>query len=147
MISPIKLHFFYFLSIFPQVVEASPSAPLESFYFIGCYIHEKTIPLHNGVIIWKYCPRYWCFVRRIHRSPMDYPHKGQWRGALVFSLISAWTNGWVNNRDAGDLRRHHAHYDVAVTNNKEIYEMLILRSLKHNLCNDKLRNMVRVTLL
>ena len=27
-------------------------------------------------------------------------HKGQWRGALVFSLICVWTNGWVNNRDA-----------------------------------------------
>ena len=23
-------------------------------------------------------------------------------------------NGWVNNRDAGDLRRHRAHYDVTV---------------------------------
>ena len=29
-------------------------------------------------------------------------------------LISAWINGWVNNRDAGDLRRHGAHYDVIV---------------------------------
>ena len=27
-------------------------------------------------------------------------------------LWSAWTNGWANNRDVGDLRRHHAHYDV-----------------------------------
>ena len=41
-------------------------------------------------------------------------HKGQWRGVLMFSLICAWTNGWVNNRDAGDLRRHRAHYDVFV---------------------------------
>ena len=40
------------------------------------------------------------------------PHKGQWRGALMFSLI--WINGWVNNREAGDLRRH---YDVNVMNN------------------------------
>ena len=23
-------------------------------------------------------------------------------------------NGWVNNREAGDLRRHRAHYDVIV---------------------------------
>ena len=38
--------------------------------------------------------------------------KGQWRGALIFSLIYAWVNGWVNNREAGDLRRHRAHYDV-----------------------------------
>ena len=43
------------------------------------------------------------------------PHKCQWRGALVFSLIWAWINGWVNNREAGDLRRQRAHYDVIVT--------------------------------
>ena len=41
-------------------------------------------------------------------------HKGQWRGALVFSLICAWTNGWANHRDAGDLRRHHTNYDVTL---------------------------------
>ena len=33
---------------------------------------------------------------------------------LLFCLICAWTNGWVNNRDAGDLRRHRAHYDITV---------------------------------
>ena len=42
------------------------------------------------------------------------PHKGQWRGALMFSLICVWINGWVNNREAGDLRRSCAHYDVIV---------------------------------
>ena len=42
-------------------------------------------------------------------------HKGQWRRALIFSLICAWINGWVNNRAAGDLRRHRVHYDVTVT--------------------------------
>ena len=45
-------------------------------------------------------------------SPVNSPYKGQWRGALVFS--STWTNGWENNRDAGDLRRHRSHYDVTV---------------------------------
>ena len=25
-----------------------------------------------------------------------------------------WINGWANNREAGDLRRYHAHYDVTV---------------------------------
>ena len=49
-------------------------------------------------------------VRGIHRSP----HKGQWRWALMFSLICVWINGWVNIREAGDLRRYHAHYDVIV---------------------------------
>ena len=40
---------------------------------------------------------------------------GQWRGALMFSLICARTNSWANKVDAGDLRRHRAHYDVIVT--------------------------------
>ena len=47
-------------------------------------------------------------------SPVNSPHKGQWRGALMFSLICAWINSWVNNQDAGDLRRHRTQYDVAV---------------------------------
>ena len=42
------------------------------------------------------------------------PHKGQWRGALMLSLICFWINGWVNNREAGDLKRHRGHYDVIV---------------------------------
>ena len=42
----------------------------------------------------------------------DSPHKGLWSGALVFSLICAWTHGWASNRDADDLRRHHNQYDV-----------------------------------
>ena len=41
------------------------------------------------------------------------PHKGH-KGALMFSLICTRINGWVNNDDAGDLRRHHAHYEVTL---------------------------------
>ena len=67
--------------------------------------------VHDDVIKRKHFPRYWSFVRGIHRSPMNSPHKGQWRGALMFSLISPWTNGY---RDAGELRRYRAHYDVTV---------------------------------
>ena len=40
-------------------------------------------------------------------------HKGQWRGALMFSLIFAWANGWTNHRDAGDLRRQWRHYNAS----------------------------------
>ena len=47
-------------------------------------------------------------------SPVNSPHKGQWHGALMFSLICTWTNCWINNRDTGDLRRHCAHYDVTL---------------------------------
>ena len=44
--------------------------------------------------------RYWPFVRGIHRWPVNSPHKGQWRWALMFSLICAWINGWLINREA-----------------------------------------------
>ena len=69
---------------------------------------------HDDVIKWKQFPRYWPFVRGIHRSPVNSPQKAQWRRALMFLLICAWRNGWVNNREAGDLRRHRTHYDVTV---------------------------------
>ena len=45
---------------------------------------------------------------------VNYPHKGQWHGALMFSLICAWIDGCVNNHKAGDLRRHHTHFDTIV---------------------------------
>ena len=61
---------------------------------------------HDDVIKCKHFPRYWPFVRGIHRSPVNSPHKGQWRGALMFSLICSWINDWVNNREAGEFRRH-----------------------------------------
>ena len=70
--------------------------------------------LHDDVIKWKDFPRYWPFLWGIHRSTMNSPHKGRWRGALVFSLICAWTNGSVNNLETGDLRCHRTHYDVTV---------------------------------
>ena len=60
---------------------------------------------HDDVIKWKHFPRYWPFMRGIHRSPVNFPHKGKWRGDLIFSLIYVWINGWVNNREAGDLRQ------------------------------------------
>ena len=70
---------------------------------------------NDDVIKWIHFPSYWPFVRGIHLSPVNSPHKGQWRGALVFSLICVWKkNAWVHNRGAGDLRRHLSHYDVIV---------------------------------
>ena len=69
---------------------------------------------HDDVIKLKHCPLYLPFVRGIHRSQVNSPHKGQWCGALMFSLICAWINTWVNNRETGDLRRHCAHFDVIV---------------------------------
>ena len=63
---------------------------------------------HDDVIKWNHFPRYRPFVRGIHRSPVNSLHKGQWRGALMLSLICTWIYGWVNNHESGDLRRHRA---------------------------------------
>ena len=70
---------------------------------------------HDDVIKWKHFPRYWSFVRGIHRSgPGEFPSQRPVSGALMFPLICAWINGWINNRKAGDLRRHRTLYDVSV---------------------------------
>ena len=71
-----------------------------------CHQISEDSDYHDDVIKWKHFPCYWPFVQGIHRSPVNSPHKGQWRGALVVSLIWAWINGWVNNREAVELRRH-----------------------------------------
>ena len=75
---------------------------------------------HDDVIKWKHFPRYWPFVRGIHRSPVISPHKGQRRGAFMFSLICVWINGWVNNGETGGLRRHRPHNDVIVMIHRQL---------------------------
>ena len=81
--------------------------------FCSALIPSARMLSHDDVIKWKHFPRYWPFVRGIHRSAVNSPHKGQGRRALMFSLIYARITGWVNNREAGDLRRHRAH-DIIV---------------------------------
>ena len=44
----------------------------------------------------------------------EYPAKKPGTQIFRVSLICSWINDWVNNREAGDLRRHRAHYDVTV---------------------------------
>ena len=83
-------------------------------YRFRIYARPKSGRPHDDVIKWKHFPCNWPFVRGFHRSPVNSQHKGQWRGALVFSLICVWINDWVNNREASDLRRYRAHYDVIV---------------------------------
>ena len=94
----------------PACLVDEPSLPI----IFHAALPDNNVAIHDDVIKWKHFPRYWPFVRGIHRSPVNSPHKGQWRGALVLSLICVWINGWVNNRDAGDLSRYRAHYDVIV---------------------------------
>ena len=104
----------YIQCLFFKIISKQSPVP-DDFYGLGNELgqHKKT-HLHDDVINWKHFPRYWPFVRGSHRSPVNSPHKGQWCRALMFSLICAWINGWINNREAGHFRRHRAHFDVIV---------------------------------
>ena len=86
--------------------------------FVKCtpiiIITNNRSAMHDDVIKWKHFPRYWPFVWGIHRSRVKSPHKGQWRRALMFNLICARINGWINNHEAGALRRRRVHNDVIV---------------------------------
>ena len=53
---------------------------------------------------WPSCPVY----------PGGFPLQKSVTRSFIFSLACAWTKGRANNRDAGDLKRHHAHYNVTV---------------------------------
>ena len=63
--------------------------------------------------------------------PVNSPHKGQWRGALMFPLNCVWINDWINNREVGDLTRHRGHYDVSVMNNITNIMLLTTWRRKH----------------
>ena len=110
-----------------------------SWSFLG-FLYDNTTQImscHDDVIKWKHFPHYWPFVRGIHRWPVNSPHKGQWCGALLFFFICAWMNGCVNNREAGDLRRHHSHCDVTVTQKYYLdFSNIVNKSLPLNIKTD-----------
>ena len=92
------------------------------------YFFSTDIDLLTTLIWWvikrKHLPRYWPFVLGIHLSVVISPHKRQWREALMFP----WSAPEKNNRQAGDLRRHCAHYYVTVMKSE------ILRNVDHLKC-------------
>ena len=89
-------------------------------------VHPSTLPLRNPhnfmcaiyISWWRHQMETFSALLALCAGnspvPVNSPHRGQWRGALMFSLICAWINDWVNNREAGDLRRHRCHHDVSV---------------------------------
>ena len=99
------------------VIRKEFSCQVVTMYLLASWSEPPWLDNHDDVIKWKHFLIYWSFVRGIHRFPVNSPHKGQWRGALKFSLICVWINGWENNREAGDLRSYRAHYDVIVMAN------------------------------
>ena len=95
----------------------------------------STIGLDNDdVIKWKHFLRCWSSVRGIHWWLVDSPHKGQWRRALMFSLMCTRTNGWANNRDVVNLIRQRVYCDVTVITRqwpKQLHDELVPLSDKH----------------
>ena len=118
---------------------AELSSHVQNYHLIGSLFaksgqkHSSYIYLKYGLInrvssgfSWRLCMRFmmtsstgniFCVTGHLWgESTGDrWPHKGQWRMALMFSFICAWSIGWANNRDAGDLRRRRAHYDITLT--------------------------------
>ena len=125
--------------------------PLRIMPFSG-YIRSTFIyrAIPGDVIKWKHFPRYWPFVHGINWSPVNSPHKDQLRVALMFSLICAWINGWVNNDEAGDLRRHSARYDVTVIYAKDrviTYILCIVDANQYSLFKKQDQNILNIFLL
>ena len=85
----------------------------DEWFRITLVVHKTSLEMaHDDVIKWKHFPRYWPCVRGIITG--EFLSQRPVTRSFDFSLIYAWINGWVDNREAGDLRCHHAHYDVIV---------------------------------
>ena len=78
--------------------------------------NKKAFPLSWWRHQMSHFPRYCPFVRDRDRPP----HKGQWRGPLMFSLICVWSNSWANNGDAGDMKRRRAHWDITAMSTQNL---------------------------
>ena len=90
--------------------------------------------IHDDVIKWKHLPR--LFVRGTHRLPVNSPHKGQWRGALIFSLFYAWINAvmvsvkWIISASSYALLSY-----MYITIYTYCWDKTILRSFCLNKCS------------
>ena len=100
------------LSVYMQHIAVHKTA-IYQVYSISNKIRKNYCD-HGDIIKWKHFLHYWPFVQGIPRSPVNSPHKSQWGGALMFTLICTQINVWVNTRVAGDFILHRAHYDAIV---------------------------------
>ena len=53
-------------------------------------------------------------------GPGEFPSQRPVTRSFDVFMICVWINGWINNREAGDLRRHRGHYDVNVMETVEV---------------------------
>ena len=78
-------------------------------------------------LIWIRCVhQWWRHQMGIRRSPVNSRTKASDAELWCFLWSAPWINGWVNNREAGDLRRHRVHYEVIVMCRAH-YDVIIMR--------------------
>ena len=65
-----------------------------------------------------------------------------WRGALMFCVICTWINRWVNNREAGVLRRRRTHYDVIIMIVLRVSNVIILKYITLCLYNSQVTHLL-----
>ena len=99
------------------IIISKPGPNIYHLYCCLCYITYIVLfvfQVYHHDVKWKHFPRYRPFVCGEFTGHRWIPRKGQWRRALLLFFMGAWINGWVNDREAGNLRRQRAHYDVTV---------------------------------
>ena len=98
-------------------------------------INHTGLHAHDDVIKWKRFPSYRPFVRGIHRASVDFSHKGQWHGALMFSLnkwFSKQSRRWWFEMPSHSLWHHcNVHNCCDISKMVKIEELLSLRACKH----------------
>ena len=101
-------------------------------WFYRANIHNNPAPLmpiHYGLIKWRHFPHYWPFWGEStgHRwIPLTKTSDAE---LWCFNFICAWTNGWGNNLDAGDLKRYHTHYECKVSQQPCTNLLVVVSSL------------------
>ena len=125
------------------IVVAWDYETLVSLLVFLCISSDKILlDINDDVIKWNHFPRYCPFVREFHWWPVNSPHRGQWRGGLMFSLIYGRINGWVNNGEAGNLRHHHTHSDVIVMQKVSVIVLSFTKFILSNLYPVYYQNLV-----
>ena len=103
------------------------SLSLRQMMWLSFHYMRTRFTLHDAFTWWRHQMEIFSALLALCAGnspvPVNSPHKGQWRGALMFCLICARIDDWVNNREAGDLRRHRGHYDVIVMRKMETWEI------------------------
>ena len=137
----INLSFFHmFMFFYAHVLDSDRQSDSYAPFWRGFTYNIETLGIagynyHDDVIKWKHFPRYWPFVRGIQQSPVNSPHKGQWRGALMFSSWGWWFETqsrslWRRCNDVGFTRQRGKGGGVSLFISDDMYILQEIRLVK-----------------